>query len=111
MRTQTFAQHPATSPVRVGYPLFVRLSPERKEALQGDWITNKTGRLSYRAEVFPLEEGLWGMAILRRCGWHAGEYTYQWCRVGLNAGPNRRRVFREASLLAEQLATLRYPYH
>ncbi|VXD07081.1 hypothetical protein YERSI8AC_560004 [Enterobacterales bacterium 8AC] len=32
-------------------------------------------------------------------------------RVGLNAGPRRQRVFREACLLAEQLATLRYRYH
>ncbi|WP_156294417.1 hypothetical protein [Serratia oryzae] len=108
---QTFTQRHAASVTRGVSPLFDRLFPERKEALHGDWVVNKTGRVSYRAEVFPLEGGAWGMAILCRTGWHSGEYTYEWCRVGLNAGPRRHQVFREACLLAEQLATLRYRYH
>lgn len=108
---QTFTQRHIASLISGVFPLFDLLFPERKEELQGNWIANKTGRVSYRAEVFPLEDGTWGMAILCRCGWHSGEYTYEWCCVGLNAGPNRDQVFREACLLAEQLATLRYRYH
>lgn len=111
MQMQTFTQRSVISLTRGIYPFFDRLFPIRNELVHGDWIANKTGHISYRAQVNPLDDGSWEMAVLCRSGWHSGEYRYEWCCIGQQIRSSRCQAFREASRLAEQLALFRYRYH
>jgi hypothetical protein len=106
----TFIQRHVTPLTSGVYSLLERLLPAREESIHGEWITNQTGQLSYRAYAFPLGDGTWDIAVLSRSGRTSSDYRYKWCRIALKDRYRRTRALREANRLAEQLATLRYRF-
>lgn len=106
----TFIQRHVTPLTSGVYSLLERLLPVRESSIHGEWITNQTGQMSFRAHVFRLDDGTWDIAVLSRSGRTCSDYRYQWCCIALKNRYCRTRAFREANRLAEQLATLRYRF-
>lgn len=106
----TFIQRHITPLTSGVHSLLERLLPAREDSIHGEWISNQTGQLSYRAHAFRFDDGSWDIAVLCRSGRISSDYRYQWCRIAQKGRYRRNQALREAHRLAEQLATLRYRF-
>lgn len=89
--------------------LWERISQQNNQEFVGQWISNRSRHMHFRAKAFRKEDG-WAYLVERRTGWFGVPYQYDTHQPTDNFYPERRKAIEAAQLLAEQLATLRYRF-
>ncbi|WHU82367.1 hypothetical protein A7P61_04130 (plasmid) [Pantoea agglomerans pv. betae] len=79
---------------------------KRKE----EWITNRTGSLSFKVQVHQLPSGKWTAGILTRSGTFYGNHRFGSLKKPDEVFRSYRLARRFALKLANQMANLRYAY-
>jgi len=79
---------------------------KRKE----EWITNRTGSLSFKVQVHQLPSGKWTAGILTRSGTFYGNHRFGFLKKPDEVFRSYRQARRFALKLANQMANLRYAY-
>lgn len=79
---------------------------KRKE----EWITNRTGSLSFKVQVHQLPSGKWTAGILTRSGTFYGNHRFGSLKKPDEVFRSYRQARRFALKLANQMANLRYAY-
>ncbi|RLM18814.1 hypothetical protein BIY29_17655 [Brenneria alni] len=74
----------------------------------GEWIPNRSGRMSFRARVSRIDSG-WNYEVESRT-WLGSSYRFDFHTCADNTFPQRYQAIEAAQLLAKQLATLRYRF-
>jgi len=75
-----------------------------------EWITNRTGSLSFRVQVHQLPSGKWTAGILTRSGTFYGNHRFGSLKKPDEVFSSYRQARRFALKLANQMANLRYAY-
>jgi hypothetical protein len=75
-----------------------------------EWITNRTGSLSFKVQVHQLPSGKWTSGILTRSGTFHGNHRFNSLKHPAKEFRSYRQARRFALKLANQLATLRFAY-